>query len=246
MRLLGRTESYIGLSTEVKPSGAGVPIGSDFYETDTGASYIYLESGWRLYIDNFQFPDVAESRRQTPSTAKAINVQIGPGDIISNIPVVLDFGQHQVHEGESFLSQYVDTSLDLATVKIQLTVGAYTNPIQAPHLKIGVSVYNGAALYQLYEGGSSISGGAAMSVYNRHRNMSVPASVMTLKSGVTATGTTLLESEFIAGGSRGSASSEARDEWILKPSTTYIVYLVGLAAGTDAIIHFEWYEDLGV
>lgn len=41
-----------------------------------------------------------EARKQTP-TGNALNVQIGPGDVISNIPVVMDFGQHQIHEGES-------------------------------------------------------------------------------------------------------------------------------------------------
>lgn len=186
-----------------------------------------------------------EARKQTP-TGNALNVQIGPGDIISNIPVVLDFGQHQVHEGESFFAQYVDTSLDTATVKFQLTTGSYSNTIQAPHLKIGVEVYNGSARYDLYEGGTSISGGSGMSVYNRNRNIAVPASVMTIKSGVTATGTTLLETQFIGGGTRGSAGGESRDEWVLLPNSNYIVYLIGLVAGTDAVLHFEWYEDLGV
>ena len=186
-----------------------------------------------------------EARKQTP-TGNAMNVQIGPGDVISNIPVTMEFGQHQCHEGESFHSQDTQASLGTSTVKYQLTVGAYAVAIQAPHLKIGVSIYNGSARYDLYEAGSSISGGSAMTVFNRHRNIAVPASVMTLKTGVTATGTTLLESEYVGAGSKGSASGESRDEWILKPSTTYIVYLVGLTAGTEAIIHFEWYEDLGV
>lgn len=41
-----------------------------------------------------------EPRSQTP-TGNALNVQIGPGDPISNIPVVMDFEHHQVHEGET-------------------------------------------------------------------------------------------------------------------------------------------------
>ncbi len=42
-----------------------------------------------------------EARKQTP-TGNALNVQIGPGDVISNIPVVTLFEHHQVHEGESY------------------------------------------------------------------------------------------------------------------------------------------------
>lgn len=186
-----------------------------------------------------------EDRKQTP-TGKALNVQIGPGDIISNIPVFMDFGQHQVHEGESFLAQYVDTALDTNVVKFQLIVGNYTNYIQAPHLKISVDIYNGAARFDLYEGGTDISGGSAMTRYNRARSIAIPASTMTINQGVTATGTTLLESGFVGSGSRGSADGSNRDEWILKANTTYILYLTGLATGTDAILHFEWYEDLGV
>lgn len=186
-----------------------------------------------------------EARKQTP-TGNALNVQIGPGDVISNIPVVMEFGQHQNHEGEGFLAQYADTSLDTATVKFQLTVGAYAVAIRAPHLKFSCDIYNGAARIDLYEGGTSISGGSAMTVYNRHRAVAVPASTMTIKSGVTATGTTLLESAFVGAGSKGSAEGGARDEWILLANTTYIVYLTRLVAGTDAILHFEWYEDLGV
>ena len=193
---------------------------------------------------NGNFPSV-ETRTQTP-TGKALNVQIGPGDPISNIPVMIDFGQHQVHEGEAYLSQYVDTSLDTDTVKFQLIVGAYAVAIRAPHFKFSIDIYNGAARFDLYEGGSAISGGAAMTVFNRNRSVAVPASVMTINSGVTATGTLLLESAFVGSGSRGSGSGSANDEWILKASTTYIAYLTGLAAGTDAILHFEWYEDLGV
>lgn len=186
-----------------------------------------------------------EARKQTP-TGNALNVQIGPGDIISNIPVFLDFGQHQVHEGETFIAQYVDTGLDTNTINFELTVGAYAVAIRAPHLKMSCDIYNGSARIDFYEGGSSISGGSTMTVYNRNRPIAVPASVMTLKSGVTATGTTLLESMFLGSGSKGSSEGASRDEWILSPSTTYIVYLTGLAAGTDAILHFEWYEDLGV
>ena len=186
-----------------------------------------------------------EARKQTP-TGNALNVQIGPGDTISNIPVFMDFGQHQVHEGESFIAQYVDAALDTNVVKFQLTVGAYAVAIRAPHLKWSIDIYNGAARLDFYEGGSSISGGSAMTVYNRNRAIAVPASAMTLKSGVTATGTTLLESGFVGAGSRGSGAGEARDEWVLAASTTYIMYLTGLSAGTDAVLHFEWYEDLGV
>ena len=189
---------------------------------------------------------LVEARTQTPTIANAINVQIGPGDPISNVPVVMDFGQHQVHEGEAFLSQYVAVGLATSVVKFQLIVGSYADSVAAPHLQISLDVYDGAARIDLYEGGTAISGGTPMVRHNRHRSIAVPATAMTINSGVTATGTLLLESAFAGGGLRGSAGGSSNDEWILKANTTYIAYLTGQTASTDAILHFEWYEDAGV
>ncbi len=42
-----KTNHYVGLSTDVKPT-TGVRIGSDFYETDSLASYLYSGSAWVL------------------------------------------------------------------------------------------------------------------------------------------------------------------------------------------------------
>ena len=36
---------YLGLSTDTKPT-IGVRIGTEFYETDTGTTYIYSGSAW--------------------------------------------------------------------------------------------------------------------------------------------------------------------------------------------------------
>lgn len=37
--------SFIGLSTDTKPT-IGVPVGSRFYETDTGKRFIYSGTAW--------------------------------------------------------------------------------------------------------------------------------------------------------------------------------------------------------
>lgn len=36
---------YLGLSTDTKPT-EGVEVGTEFYETDTGYTYIYSGSAW--------------------------------------------------------------------------------------------------------------------------------------------------------------------------------------------------------
>jgi len=48
-------ERYIGLSTDTKPTSP--PAGSLFWESDTGATYVYTGSAWALRVD--QQPMVA-------------------------------------------------------------------------------------------------------------------------------------------------------------------------------------------
>lgn len=119
-----------------------------------------------------------EARKQTP-TGNALNVQIGPGDIISNIPVVMEFGQHQVHEGESHGAEYYSTAV--ATISFGLTVPVYANTINAPHLLFHAQIYEGAGMLSLFEG-STFTGGTAVTSYNRNRN-NATAPGMTIKSG---------------------------------------------------------------
>jgi hypothetical protein len=60
---------------------------------------------------NTYYADTVETRVQTPTKTKAINVQIGPGDVISNIPVMIDYEHHQIHEGETHSYSYLIGSL---------------------------------------------------------------------------------------------------------------------------------------
>lgn len=201
-----------------------------------------------INVDTFSSSDldsVIEVRTQTPTKANAINVQIGPGDVISNIPVVMEFDHHQRHEGETYRVQYVDTGLDTNIVKFAFVVPAYSPTINAPHVYITMFIYNGSARLDIYEG-ATYTGGTPVVAYNVNRN-STNTPAVTGASGVTSTNGTLLPFSFFAGaGSRAGDSSRSSGEFIAKISTTYRVDLTGLSAGTDAIIHFEWYEDLGV
>lgn len=175
---------------------------------------------------------------------KGLRVFGGPTDPVSDIPVGIDFGHHQRHEGETHRAEYFDQSLDTNTVKFALTVPVYASLIHAPHLLIMSEVYNGSLLVRIYEG-ATFTGGSDLPSKNANRN-SLTTPGMTIKSGVTSTDGTLLPfSHYVGAGSR-EAGSRATDEILLKSNTVYRVDLIGLTAGTDAILHFEWYEDLGV
>ncbi len=174
-------------------------------------------------------------RRQTP-TGDALDVQIGPGDPISNIPVVMDFEHHQVHEGETHRAQSTQGTLGTTTVKFSVTVPANTYP----HMVIACDVYNGAAKVLLYAEATA-TGGTAVTAYNRDRN-SLNAAATTIKSGVTSTDGALLETFYVAAGIKTSSSGRSASEWILKAGATYRVDVVGRSANTEAVIGFNWYE----
>lgn len=184
-----------------------------------------------------------QTRRQTPS-GPAMNVQIGPGDIISNIPVFVDFEHHQVHEGESYLSQDLKASLGTNTVKYSITVPTFANTIQGPHMIFVCDIYNGSARIDLYET-ATFTGGSTMNIYNRNRNSATTAGT-TLKSGVTSTNGTLIKTFFAGAGIKTSGVGRSESEMVLKSNTIYRVDVVGLVANTQSILGFLWYEDLGV
>lgn len=176
---------------------------------------------------------------------KGLRVYGGPTDPISDVPVYMDFSHHQRHEGETYRVQYVDASLDTGTVKFAFVVPTYGTIIRAPHMLIHCDVYNGAAKVDLYEG-ATYTGGSAMTTYNVNRN-SANVAGGSAYYGVTSTSGTLLPFSFYSGtGTRSAGSTRGSDEIELKVQTTYRIDMTGQAAGTDAILILEWYEDMGI
>lgn len=105
-------------------------------------------------------------------------------------------------------------------------------------------VYNGSARIDLYHT-ATFTNGSLLTANNRNRNVAT-AAASTVTTGVTSTNGTLLDSYFVGAGAKGSGDTRAASEWVLKSAGIYRVDLVGLVANTQAIIHFDWYEDLGV
>lgn len=192
----------------------------------------------------YPYTDVVETRTQTPTKTKAVNVQIGPGDVISNIPVIIDFEHHQLHEGETHRVEDYQASLGSSTVKYGITVPIFTKTINSPHMVIEVDVYNGNVIVQIYET-ATFTSGSLLTKKNRNRN-SLTAAATTITGGVTSSDGTLLHTLFGGAGKSGSGSGRSDVEYILKSNTIYRVDLIGRAAGTEAVISFDWYEDLEV
>jgi hypothetical protein len=197
-------------------------------------------------IDSQPYPyeDVAEARKQTPASVKAINVQIGPGDVISYIPVIMDFEHHQIHEGETYKATYDEGVVGTGLTKYSIAVSAFSTGIMAPHMVVGCDIYSGAAKINLYKS-ATISGGTQLTCYNRNnQSSSTPTTV--IKHSVSSSDGTLIDSFLVGQGLREAGSSRAQSEWVLSSNTNYRVDMQGVVAGTSAIVHFNFYEDLGV
>lgn len=178
-------------------------------------------------------------RKQTP-TGNALQVQIGPGDTISNVPVVIDFEHHQIHEGESYLSFDEQLSLATSTVKYSIDVPVATSP----HMIVSVDAYGGSAIIRLFHT-ATYTGGTPLVNNNRNRNIPNTATI-TITKAVTSIDGTQFEALLAGTGKSGGGSNRNMSEFVLKAGGTYRIDMEGLDAGVKAIIRFYWYEDLGV
>ena len=155
--------------------------------------------------------------------------------------VVVDSVHHEVHEGEMMHVSYgVSNLANNASLDVLLTTG-----VSEVHTVIRYAAGGDANIY-LYES-PTVANGTALTVYNMTRNNSrTAATVAKHTPTVSATGSTALISEFLPGGSGGQAgggSVRLGTEWILLPSTNYLIRITNLAAGIQqASIAVEFYE----
>jgi hypothetical protein len=172
---------------------------------------------------------------------RAIEIDAGNGMVIA------DSGHHEIHEGMSFSAHVpVPATNNNASYDVLIKVGT-----GAIHCVPTVSTSLGAS-WGLYAVPTTTADGAAVTVQNRHRVYHGTVghiSTTTVFSAPTVTGTgTQLDGEFLGSGGAGSksgAQSRALDEWVLKPSTNYLVRVTNLSGnnGMVGVIHIRWYQD---
>lgn len=206
-----------------------------------------LES-WNIQIVKAQVYDAdgnavsIEERKRMP-TGNAMNVQIGPGDPLSNVPVIIEVEHHQVHEGASYKALDKQNALGTSTVKYAIITGVLTGTTKSPHMKISLFVYDGIVEVILYKLATS-TGGTPLAINNRNLNSSnVP--ITAINVGVTSADGSIIDDLFY-GATKSGSEQRGATEWVLAPESVYRVDLIGLVAGTKSIIHFDWYEDTGV
>jgi hypothetical protein len=155
-------------------------------------------------------------------------------DALKNATKTLDIAHSEIHSGDSFKAYSRQAALGTGTVKYAIEVGA--DPM---HFVLDIGAYNGSLRVELYEG-ATFTSGTPLTIQNRNR-ISTDASVATITSGVTTTDGALLDEMFVGAAGKSGDNARSESEWILAPNTTYRVDLIGLVAGTQAIVGFDWY-----
>jgi hypothetical protein len=179
---------------------------------------------------------------------KGLRVYGGPTDPISDIPVVIQYDHHQLHEGESHEYNYLVTSLGLnANQDFRLNVPAGLAPTtRTPHILFEIISTAEAELY-FYEDMTFTTGngGTLQTSYNRNRNSgNIPATKIYLSPTPATTGTNIWIG--LVGAGRSAGGERANSEWDLKPSADYLFRVTSRAASNKVLVRMEYYEDLGV
>jgi hypothetical protein len=201
-----------------------------------------------VHVTSSDKSKIAEVAARPVTAVNALPVSIGPGDPISDIPVMIDFDHHQIHEGESFAYLFYG-AVNSASKDFRLVVPNVAATTRTPHL-IWEVVADAAALALLYEAPTWTAGGVAAGVtYNKNRNSaSAPGTVVYVTGGtaltVNALGTLIDTGMIFSGKFAAGGQDRALMEWVLKSNTEYL-FRVTTTGNTNVIVRLHWYEDRG-
>uniref|UniRef100_A0A6M3J5Y7 Uncharacterized protein n=1 Tax=viral metagenome TaxID=1070528 RepID=A0A6M3J5Y7_9ZZZZ len=173
-------------------------------------------------------------------------------DSLFKVPVTIDVGHHEIHDGDSFHVAVVDTVM----ADTETLIVAFKTPSGAKlsHMVFGWSI-KAAGHVDLVEGPTwTTNTGTVIVPRNRLRS----GGTSTLTEDKTATpaytaGGVLLNPTGLAGGTTitlgyGFASKTAGNqgshdtEWVLKAATAYAIVLTADANSNGGFIELDWYE----
>lgn len=193
---------------------------------------------------------IANSAVQTP-TGKVVRVQIGPGDVISNIPVVMDYDHHQIHEGEVFRYAEYDTPGKAANMDIRLVVPNITVPqghnivSLCPHLRFEFISAGGGDAY-LYEGTTFTKNGTEKTPVALERNRTYTPKLTIYSAPTVNSVGTLIWRGLLNTASKAGVIDSSANEFVLKNNTSYLIRFTSGTGTNNTLIRLIWYEDLGV
>jgi len=157
----------------------------------------------------------------------------------------IDWQHDEIHKGHAFSLGDFDTDVDTGA-------GAGLYLIQttekSPHMEISL-IASAALTFTLYEAPTISANGTALVPRNRNRTLigygETSYTKIYLTPTVSANGTLLSIGRIQAastGPSQDGGGGTKRGEWILAPSTKYLLTVVPDADNIDVWTFFDWYE----
>jgi len=164
-----------------------------------------------------------------------------PRDSVSGNLKTIDASHEQIHAGTHFTATHLSKVGTGTAVSVMLTTPAST--VGIIHFVCSVSADKSATW--TFSESPSATGGSALIAYNNDRNSAI-ANPATLTHTVTYTSAgTVLETHIVGSASTPQSKTgglaEARNEWILKPSTKYLIYAIADAADTNIKVNIPYY-----
>lgn len=164
-------------------------------------------------------------------------------DSITGALIMIDTVHHEVHEGEMFSCEHSASVLNSASLDFHFKTGT-KHSHTAPVINAGGSIQ----IY-LYEAPTLNTNGTSIPVRNMKRSSSNVAGATAFHTpSVGGVGSTaLINGRLLPGGTSPTTrigGSARNTEWILKPSTSYLLRCTNVSGGTIVINPvIEFYEE---
>ena len=169
-----------------------------------------------------------------------------PTTIISKPQI--DISHQKIHEGNHFDIHIVRTGINIVNPKDILFIPPISAVIPSDtieiHLIFSVTSNTGVTV-QLFEGTTATDNGIAIDIINHNRRSSL-TSLCEVFENPTVSDTGISIFIFRAGTATSAGNLALRrdeDEYILHPSTNYLLRITPLADNTDMTIVLDWYDN---
>lgn len=169
-----------------------------------------------------------------------------PTDALSGARSTIDEVHERIHEGLHFTaSQYL--SLAAASAMNVLI----TTPATGKYHFISEVVTDAVATITFSKNpNATASGATAITAYNNNENSSNVSTLTHVYEGAYTSSGSIMET-FLAGSSSGNGANKAtigetiggRNEWILAPSTNYLIRTVAGAATCQTVVRMYYYRE---
>lgn len=166
-----------------------------------------------------------------------------PTDSVTGAIQTIDWEHSRIHNSKGYLANGKYTVANTATHYFLMSVAAATYP----HLRaLNISATAAPLDVYLYESPTTSANGTAITVKNYNRNSASVGNILCYDGPTVSVDGTELEYFLIPGAKQtgGSGEDGIQIEWILKPSTNYLIKVVNNSgASSDFALKLFWYEN---